>query len=197
MTLGAKIRHQCKEDWCIDCAVRDHSVQLPPLPPCRAFNTSTNLSGFANTKGRERLQLGVSNEMPDVPAITFMVHSCIAPLKVSKTSPLHSVSSVYLYWERKQKFGWAPGVGCCYCWFFGIIRTIPLKSQLPMNLPILIWISGAGIPAGNPNLPPGQRILFMLMAQRTLWRVLHSMHKWTDLLFTNRRRFFCLSFFLF
>lgn len=65
-----------------------------------------------------------------------------------------------------------------------------------MNLPILIWISGAGIPAGHPNLLPGQRILFKLMAQRTLWQVLHSMRKWTDLLFASRRRVFFLSFFL-
>jgi len=96
--LGAKIRHWCKEDWCTDCTAWDHSAQLKPLPPCRAFNSSTNLSGFANTKGRERQQLGVSDEMPDVPAITFMVHSCTAPLKVSRTSPLHVISSVYLYW---------------------------------------------------------------------------------------------------
>lgn len=32
--------------------------------------------------------MGVSNGMSDVPASTFMVPSCIAPLKVSKASPL-------------------------------------------------------------------------------------------------------------
>lgn len=42
-------------------------------------------------KGEGEAAVGeVSDEMPDIPAITFMVHSRTAPLKVSRTSPLLS-----------------------------------------------------------------------------------------------------------
>lgn len=147
----------------------------------------------ANSKGRERLWLGRSQMRCLTYLLSPLWFALVQhPQRLAEPAAGTPLSSGYLCWDRKQKSGWACGVGCCYSCFFGIIRTIPLKSQLPMNLSILIWISGAGIPAGHPNLLPGQRILFMLMAQRILWQVLHSVRKWTDLLFASRRRVFFL-----
>lgn len=56
--------------------------------PSAAASASTNLAGFAGAKGREVLQLRVSGGVPDVPAGTFVVHSCTAAPEGEQNQPL-------------------------------------------------------------------------------------------------------------
>lgn len=149
MAPGAKIRCWCKEDWCIDCAAGDRISQLLFLPPCWLL-TPVLIPKSLSVQRESGSGWGVYCAQSLIYGL--LLHSTLwgGHIQLRVLWPL----SIPLQRE-KTEFGWAGGVGCFSRRFFGTVRTIPLKSQLPMNLPILIWISGAGIPAGHPNLPPG------------------------------------------